>query len=290
MWWREQWRPYVPVAARRAKADAYAKDLAKKEKRTLCPVRIEGRKIAKSFWGVAWCDNLEAYSDFENRMPRGRTYVRNGSVIDLQIERGKIKALVSGSEVYSVTVEIVTLPAAIWVQVKDDCAQSIDSLLDLLAGRFDTGIMARLTRLEDGLFPKPIEIKLKCSCPDWATMCKHCAAVLYGVGARLDTAPELLFTLRGVDHTELIGQAVSAKNLDRSLQGQTESALPSGDLGEIFGIDLVGGVSSRAVDEPSAKPKSRSPEPKPKKNVAKVGAAIKGSAKGKVVKKKPKPR
>lgn len=237
MWF--QWRPYVPVAQRRAKVEKYAANLAKKEKRALSPVQLTGRKIAGTFWGKAWCDNLEAYSDFSNRLPRGRTYVRNGSVIDLQIERGKIKALVSGSEVYRVNIEIDTLPKKHWERVKCDCAQSIDSMLDLLAGQFDEGVMARLTHRDEGLFPKPKEIKMCCSCPDWATMCKHVAAVLYGIGARLDTAPEMLFTLRGVDHTELVGAAVSAENLDKSLAGKSESTIATGDLGEMFGIDLV---------------------------------------------------
>src|SRR6516165_2714205 len=94
-------RPYVPVAQRRAQA---AREVAKRQKKgqTVSPVVIEGRAIATTFWGKAWCDNLESYSDFANRLPRGRTYVRNGSVIDLQITPGQIKALVSGSEIYKV--------------------------------------------------------------------------------------------------------------------------------------------------------------------------------------------
>lgn len=264
---RFEWRPYVPVAQRQANAAKYASTLAKKEKRVLSPIRLNSRKIADTFWGKAWCDNLEAYSDFANRMPRGRTYIRNGSVIDLQIERGKIKALVSGSEVYTVTIDISTLPAAAWERLKQECAQSIDSMLDLLAGRFDDGVMKRLTHKDDGLFPKPKEIKLNCSCPDWATMCKHCAAVLYGIGARLDSAPELLFTLRGVDHTELIGQAVSAENLDRSLGQATGSSMSTGDLGEMFGIDLVANGAAPAIAEPV--PKSKVEKPKAKKTTLK---------------------
>jgi uncharacterized Zn finger protein len=252
-----EWRPYVPVAQRQANARKYAANVAKKEKRTLTPVTINGRKIAGTFWGKAWCENLEAYSDFSNRLPRGRTYVRNGSVIDLQIERGKIKAFVSGSEVYTVVIDISTLPSGVWRKIKEDCAQSIDSVLDLLAGRFDQGVMTRITRPDDGLFPKPKEIKMKCSCPDWATMCKHCAAVLYGIGARLDTEPQMLFTLRGVDHTELIGQAVSAENLDRSLASSTGAAIANSELGEMFGIDLVNGSPEPAVATVAARKRSK---------------------------------
>src|SRR5262249_17847787 len=144
-------RPYVPVAKRRAQAAAYAAKLAKKEKRTLAPIALEGRAIAVSFWGKAWCENLERYSDFANRVPRGRTYVRNGSVIDLVIGRGQVKALVSGSHVYKVEIAIKTLAAAHWSRVKKDCTRSIDSLIDLLQGKFDEAIMRRLTQKNGGL-------------------------------------------------------------------------------------------------------------------------------------------
>jgi uncharacterized Zn finger protein len=251
------WRPYVSVAQRRAKAAQYAARIAKKERRVLAPVQLSGRKIADTFWGQAWCDNLERYSDFANRLPRGRSYVRNGSVIDLQIETGCVKALVSGTEIYQVKIDIEPLAAAVWKCVKKDCAQGIDSLLDLLQGRFDEGVMKRLTEPKDGLFPHPDEIDLGCSCPDWAVLCKHVAAVLYGIGARLDTAPELLFTLRGVDHTELIGQAVSAENLKHSLGGEASNGLAEADLGRIFGIE----IESRAPADPHAAEKMSPSQP-----------------------------
>jgi uncharacterized Zn finger protein len=238
MSWYGEWRPYVPVWKRRANAATYAAKLAKKEGRTLAPVELDGRKIATSFWGQAWCDNLERYSDFANRLPRGRTYVRNGSVIDLQIERGKVKSIVSGSEIYHVTITITTLAPASWKRIKRDCSQSIDSLMDLLQGRFDHGIMQRLSQCDGGLFPQPKQIAMECSCPDWAGMCKHIAATLYGVGARLDADPELLFTLRDVDHLELISQAVAAENLERTLAVEQDGSLATSDLGEIFGIDI----------------------------------------------------
>lgn len=262
-------RPYVPVAQRRARAAAYAARLAKKEKRTLAPIRLERRVIAASFWGKAWCDNLESYSDFANRLPRGRTYVRNGSVIDLSIGRGKVRAIVSGSEIYEVAVDIKTLPAGVWSAIKKDCSRSIDSLIDLLQGRFDRGIMERLSRRDGGLFPPPKEITMRCSCPDWAGMCKHVAATLYGVGARLDTEPELLFTLRDVDHLELIGQAVAADNLDAALAGQP-SALADANLGEIFGIDLEVPPENVGAQVPKRAPAAAAPRRTSKKAASKA--------------------
>jgi uncharacterized Zn finger protein len=253
MSWGYEWRPYVSVAQRRAQATLHAAKLAKKEGRELCPVRIAGRAIANTFWGQAWCENLEQYSDFANRLPRGRTYARNGSVVDLQIEAGKVRAIVGGSEVYKIRVSIKTLPKPIWTRVKRDCSQGIDSLMDLLQGRFDEGVMKRLTQPKDGLFPQPQEIDMDCSCPDWAVLCKHVAAVLYGVAARLDADPQLLFTLRGVDHAELISQAVAAENLERSLSAGRTDVLSGSNLEEVFGIELDRGHEPA---EPAARKRS----------------------------------
>jgi uncharacterized Zn finger protein len=261
MSWYGGWRPYVPVAQRRARAAVQAAKLAKKEKRELAPVQIAGRAIAHSFWGQAWCENLERYSDFANRLPRGRTYARNGSIVDLQIKTGKIEALVSGSELYRVRIAIRTLPPAIWKRIKQDCAQSIDSLIDLLQGRFSEGVMGRLTQPQDGLFPRPGEIDIRCSCPDFATLCKHAAAVLYGVGARLDTAPEMLFTLRHVDHFELVCQAADAASLDRTLAAGSAGTLAGADLGEVFGIDLAADSADLAQDAESGPGTSAEPAP-----------------------------
>jgi len=229
-------RPYVSVAERRRNADREMKKLAKKGK-VIRPVQIEGRTIARTFWGKAWCDNLESYMDYENRLPRGRTYVRNGSVVHLDIRPGEIEATVSGSELYQVKISIAAAAKAKWKKLCAECAGGIGSLVELLQGRFSDHVMGIITRKATGLFPTPIEIKLKCSCPDWATMCKHVAAVLYGVGARLDQSPELLFTLRSVNHEELITQAATATGL----AGKTAAAGPElaeSEIGAVFGIEL----------------------------------------------------
>jgi uncharacterized Zn finger protein len=243
-----EWAPYVSVAERLANARKYAQRVAKKEKRELSPVRAKGRKIASQFWGQAWCDNLDRYSDFANRLPRGRRYLGNGSVVDLQILPGLVKAIVAGSETYTVAIKIKPLPTKTWKSLRNDCSQSIHSLLDLLQGRFDEGVMRRLVQSQGGLFPHPKEIDMDCSCPDHAGVCKHIAAVVYGVGVRLDTSPELLFTLRKVDHSELITQALAVENLEQSLAPET-AGLAGSDLGELFGINLES--STAAPEEPS---------------------------------------
>ncbi len=220
------WGPYVSVAERRRQAQQTLAKL-RKQGQFIAPVTIEGRKIAKSFWGQSWCSNLERYSDYEYRLPRGRSYVRNGFVVDLQIAKGEITARVSGSDLYNIKIAIAPVTKARWKSICRDCGGTIDSLIELLQGRLAKGVMERVCREGDGLFPSPDEIKLSCSCPDWADMCKHVAAALYGVGARLDDEPQLVFVLRGVDENELIASAgqdfsltkatpVAAKVLDDS--------------------------------------------------------------------------
>ena len=229
-------RPYVPVAKRRAIAARELEKLRKKGRKIL-PVVLEGRSIARTFWGKAWCENLERYSDFENRLPRGRTYVRNGSVVDLQIERGQVRATVSGSELYTVRIDIDTIPKARWEAICRDCLGSVTSLVELLQGKISKSVMERVCREGDGLFPSPREIKMRCSCPDWADMCKHASAVLYGVGARLDAEPDFLFALRGVDRSELIAGA--GRNLPiGQTQVAAERIVAEDDVAALFGLEL----------------------------------------------------
>ena len=209
-----------------------------KKGRVVSPVVVEGRKIATSFWGKAWCDNLERYSDFANRLPRGRTYVSNGSVIDLQIERGKVEALVSGSKIYKVKIDITVAAPARWRAICADCAGSIGSLVELLQGKLSKHVMERVCREADGLFPAPREIKMSCSCPDWAGMCKHVAATLYGVGARLDSQPDLLFRLRGVNREDMVS-TVGADLPLTATPAASDRVLADDDVAALFGLDMA---------------------------------------------------
>ncbi|HEX2573306.1 MAG TPA: hypothetical protein VH877_27400 [Polyangia bacterium] len=239
------WGRYVSVAERRAKALRHA-DKLKKQGRALVPVEIIGNKIATTFWGKAWCDHLESYSDYANRLPRGRTYVRNGSVIDLQIEPGQVKALVMGSSLYDVTVTIQALAADRWQALVGECAGHIGSLVELLQGKLSKGVLGILVDRDRGLFPGPREIGMRCSCPDAAVMCKHVAAVLYGVGKRLDERPELFFTLRRVDQAELIARATDTTRLGQKAP-TTNRRLAAADLSSVFGIDLDPGRPDEGV-------------------------------------------
>jgi len=220
---------YISTAERRRKAEREASKL-----KGAFPVVISGTRIAKTFWGKSWCQNLERYSDYANRLPRGRTYVRSGCVVDLQISSGVVKARVSGSRLYDVEVKVSPIPDQRWKAVCVDCAGAIESLVELLEGRFSKLTMERLCRQKTGLFPTPSELKFDCSCPDSARMCKHIAAVLYGIGARLDEKPELLFTLRKVDQQGLITNASQ-----RMTKPKTNKVLENQNLSELFDIEIV---------------------------------------------------
>lgn len=225
------WGRYVSVGERRANAQRELNKLRKKGM-VVRPVEISGRTIAKSFWGKGWCEHLESFSDYSNRLPRGRTYARNGSVCHLEIQEGLVTAMVSGSSLYQVKVDIKALPDSAWTEVKQKCGGQIGSMLELLQGKFSKEVMTIVSDRNHGLFPRPKEIELSCSCPDWATMCKHVAAVLYGVGNRLDNEPELLFLLRGVKPEELIAA-------DFSFTAESaDDQLPDDQLADIFGLDL----------------------------------------------------
>jgi uncharacterized Zn finger protein len=245
MAWYE-WRPYVPVAMRRQNA---AREIVRFRKKgeSLAPVRIQGRTIARSFWGKAWCDNLERYSDLANRLPRGRTYVRNGSVMHLELGPGTVRALVCGSELYRISIGIARLSRPRWRALVRECAGQIGSLVELLQGKFSRAVMETLIRRETGLFPSAKEITFECSCPDWAAMCKHVAATLYGVGARLDTEPELFFRLRRVDQLDLLTAASSGVTL-AARGDRTRKRIADSALAEVFGIELDS--SSKGSDAP----------------------------------------
>jgi len=238
---------YIPVAERRAKALSQAEKLKKKNS-GLEPVVVTGRTIAASWWGKSWNKNLERYADYSNRIGRGRSYVCNGMVLDLKIEKGIIQAIVAGShrKPYQVSIRIKALPAVTWKLLVKNAAGRIGSMQLLLAGQFPEELKELFFSKDQGLFPTPAEISFDCSCPDWASMCKHVAATLFGVGARLDSAPELFFTLRGVSINELVGQ-VAKKETEKLLTKEKviskrvmkTTGTGSEDIAALFGISMA---------------------------------------------------
>ena len=239
----DEFGEYVSVDEKRRRTQKKIRSLEKAGEK-LNPVVATVRSIATTFWGQAWCRNLEAYSDYEHRLPRGRSYLRNGAVLDVQVAAGEVRARVMGTSLYEIKVRIAPLEPAAWKRIKKGCAGGIASTIELLQGRLSDHVMKVITEPGRGLFPAPGEIKLDCSCPDWADMCKHVAAVLYGVGVRLDAEPGLLFTLRGVDPLELIqgaGEAVAQHAKKAGSRGA--ATLADEQLADVFGIEI-------AVEEP----------------------------------------
>jgi uncharacterized Zn finger protein len=272
-----EWPAYVSVAEKRRQAERRLAKL-KKKGQSVAPVKIEGRTmIANTFWGKSWCNNLERYSDFATRLPRGRSYVRNGCVLDLQIAKGEAVAMVAGSSLYKIKITIAPVAAARWKAICRDCAGAIDSLVELLQGRMAKGIMDRVCREGDGLFPSPKEIKLSCSCPDWADMCKHVAAALYGVGVRLDEKPQLLFVLRGVDENELLANAGQDLGLKRAVPSAAK-IIDDSDIAALFGLEMAESADSDTVI-PTA----------PKRRQGSLGEATTPAVKKAAVAKKSKP-
>ena len=275
MYYRRWYSPPT-VGELRFRAFEQVRKLRKAGKQ-IAPVEpIPGTRIAKTFWGKAWCENLLHYSDFENRMPRGRKYVRSGSVVHLAVEPGSVRALVNGTDLYQIQVGILPVPDARWAALQRECAGEIGSLVELLSGKPPGRVMEIVSRPGEGLFPSPDEIALDCSCPDWAAMCKHAAAAMYGIGVRLDHDPGQLFTLRGVSADELVGAAVEAA------APAAGEALASEDLGALFGVEMETDPS-----EPAPTPVTKAAAKKvPGKKVTRKKAARKKTVRKKAVRKK----
>jgi uncharacterized Zn finger protein len=237
----DDYPPYVPVAERRAKAEKKLQQMRKKHP-GIQPVIIAGNALATTWWGKAWNSNLERYADYSNRIGRGRSYVRNRAVLDLQLKPGNISALVQGSQAqpYRVAITVDTLSANNWSTIRTACSGCFDSLSELLAGAFPQALKDLFFAKGAGLFPSPREIHFECSCPDWASMCKHGAAALYGVGARFDEDASLFFTLRGITIDDIITQTVAdtTQTLLRKAERQRANVLEDVDLGAVFGIQL----------------------------------------------------
>jgi uncharacterized Zn finger protein len=257
--------PYVSVGEKRAKAARKLKQLKKKNP-DIKPVLIEGRMaIARSWWGKSWNRNLERYADYSNRIGRGRSYVRHGAVLNLQVNPGKVESLVQGSrsKPYSVNVKIKAVNKKIWQEIKAACGGKLDSLQELLAGKFPKALDDIFMAQGKGLFPSPKEIEFNCSCPDWASMCKHVAATLYGIGTRLDDEPGLFFKLRKIKVKDLVTGAVEDKTrkLLKKAKKKTSRVIAESDLADVFGIDMEEPVTPKKKKKKTAKKTSKTKKP-----------------------------
>jgi uncharacterized Zn finger protein len=252
--------------------------LLKKKGAVIEPVIVQGRELARTWWGKAWNENLERYADYDNRLPRGRSYVRNGSVLDLKITATTITALVAGSrpKPYTITIKIKPLDQKVEQALMARSRAALDSLQALLAGEFPAELKESFLASGTGLFPAPQEIELACSCPDWASMCKHVAAALYGTAARLDEKPELFFVLRGIKIDDFVGKMVkreSAKLLRKAAakSGRVMEAAEA-DLSKLFGIAMDDTNAAEQAPPPVAGAAPRAKRGKPVEKPAKAAS------------------
>lgn len=234
-----QFPEYVPVAEKKAKAKKKLEKLKKKNP-NIAPIVIEGNLIARTWWGKAWNKNLEIYADYSNRISRGRSYVRNGAVLDLQIKQGVVKALVQGSDrkPYEIKITIEPLSNKNMDSILELCNHKIDNLTELVDGKFPKELEGIFTLKGEGLFPIKKEITFSCSCFDWADMCKHVTAALFGIGARLDEDPMLFFKLRNIDFELLLKKTVEQKmqSLLENADKKSDRVLDDKDVSDLFGV------------------------------------------------------
>ena len=214
---------------------------AKKKGKTLEPVIIEGKKIVNSWWGKAWCENLERYADYASRLPRGKRYVKSGAVVDLKIGEGVVLAKVQGTRKtpYIVEVHIDPVDEDKMQTLIDQCTKKIENLEQLVNGTFPEELK-ELFISQNGLFPNPREISFSCSCPDWAVLCKHVAAVLYGIGSRFDQDPLLFFELRGIDVNRFIDTTIENRieSMLENVDKPSSRIIESNDYADLFGLKL----------------------------------------------------
>ena len=250
--------PYVSKAQKMRRAEKARAALLKKKGATIEPVVINGREIARTWWGKAWNQNLERYADYGNRLPRGRSYVRDGSVLDLKIAANTISALVSGSrpKPYEISIAIKPLDKKVEHALMEKSRTSLDSMQSLLSGEFPAELKESFIEKGAGLFPSPREIKFSCSCPDWASMCKHVAATLYGTAVRLDEKPELFFILRGIKMDDFVGKMVKRESAKMLKKAKVKSArvieAKDEDISKLFGIAMDGAKVSGKKAETAA--------------------------------------
>lgn len=205
------------------------------------PVIIDGRIIAKTWWGRSWCDNIDRYADNYNRLDRGKKYVRSNAVVDLQLEGGKVTAKVigSGRKPYDVEVFIQPLRKDKYEHILAECEGKLESLAALEEGKFPTEYKELFTAEGDGLFPSLGEIKFYCSCPDSSRVCKHIAAVLYAIGRRLDDDPLIFFSLRGID-VKSFSETVIKKEAMRLWNSSTLEISKDREIAEDKAMKLFG--------------------------------------------------
>lgn len=234
MWY---FRPYTTVAELKEKAERTAARL-----KTAEPVlpHPHTRKICLTWWGEAWCKNLESYADYDYRLGRGRSYFRANTVVDLKIRGNVVKAKVQGTSKnpYQITITFDSPKPEDIQAITEKLSNRITDIEDLLKGNFPEDLKELFTQKKPGLFPSPNEIHFDCTCFDWADMCKHVAAVMYAIGVKIDDNPGFLFELRGVDMDKFIKAVIKDKveEMLKNVDKKSKRIIKNADVSAIFGL------------------------------------------------------
>lgn len=227
----DEYPRYVSAAERKEKSEKLIKKLQTSQ--NLNPIVVKAKSIATSFWGKSWCRHLSTYEYYTARLSRGRSYLRSGTVVDLQISEGLVQAQVLGTSLYQVNIRFENLDPELWSEFVQKTSGEIDSLLDLLAGNLPEKITEVMCDPFSGFFPDESKIRFSCTCLDDADLCKHVAAALYGVAIRFDEDAKLFFILRGVDPSDLLKQAT------KDFSSPQAEDISKEDLSDLFQIDLA---------------------------------------------------
>ncbi|MGH9066476.1 MAG: SWIM zinc finger family protein [Acidimicrobiales bacterium] len=163
--------------------------------------------FGQTWWGRAWVEAIEGRARLDpNRLPRGRTYARRGSVGELGVEPGVVRAAVQGSRAkpYAVWVRVRPFDDGEWDRLLDSVASRLGHAAALLDGELPAELSEDVAAAGLDLLPGLGEVQPRCTCPDWADPCKHSAAVCYLIADALDADPFLLLLLRGRSREEVM--------------------------------------------------------------------------------------
>jgi uncharacterized Zn finger protein len=190
-WWRQE-RYFAPSRPRKAEGG----------------IKAQSKRggFGESWWAKRWIQVLESF-DIGARLGRGRSYARNGQVLSIAIEKGRVAAKVQGSrpKPYDIAIEVKTLADPEWSKVIDALGRQALFAAKLLAGEMPQEIEPVFAEVGLTLFPAKLQdLKTGCSCPDWSNPCKHIAAAYYLLGEEFDRDPFLIFALRGMTREALM--------------------------------------------------------------------------------------
>ena len=237
-WWRSE-RYFTPSRPRKAEGG----------------IKAQSKRggFGESWWAKRWIRVLEDF-DIGARLSRGRSYARNGQVLSIAIEKGRVTAKVQGSrpKPYDIAIEVKTLADAEWARVIDALGRQAIFAAKLMAGEMPQDIEPLFTEVGLSLFPAALEdLKTGCSCPDWSNPCKHIAAAYYLLGEEFDRDPFLIFALRGMSREALLARlgTTSAKK-EAKVDLPSTAARPAEPLSAL--VDVFWNGVSAQTPEPAA--------------------------------------